>query len=381
MLGADPPLKALLAAARDRYLRSGSWTGKSIALSTDELRSAAAALGLTSAKVRLPMKTLDRALQRTRFKCSVEEAVRWAFDVVPPTRQEADAASARRWEELQAEMLSLAGPAAAEVGSWLTRRAANLRREWTLAELLEAGRVAVRIAGASRELTEPEVVPVLANRVAGDPHALDVGRAARRYFERILMERHADLAMRPPLRANERAALLAASNLAADGISSQVWAVGLVSTDRMLSEARQSWHTLGLPLITVSAINDISSHGNAAFAVENRSVFGALVPAIADLPPAIRPTLICTSGNPSLAARVLLRKLASCGVTIYYGGDTDTRGLQITRMLESALGAALRRWRMSVPPGQVRYQETSLTEMITDLRTFSVHGALPNEAN
>jgi uncharacterized protein (TIGR02679 family) len=366
VLAGDPALGGLLAAARDRYIATGSWTS-SIALETRELREAAAALGIAKLKDRLSMKVLTRALQRTRFQCNAEEAVRWAFDGVPPTRDEAATERGLRWESQRSAMITLAGAAATEVAAWLAMKPGSLKRAWVERATLEEGRLAVRAAAATRDLAAPEIIPVLANRLSGDPHALDVGRHARRYFERILLCRHADLGLQPPLRAADRAALLAASHLAADGISSQVWAIGLMGTDAMLSEARRLGHVIGLPLITLNAIADVSAFAGAAFAVENRSVFGAMVPMIAGLPVEQRPTLICTSGNPSLAARLLLRRLADAGVTIHYGGDTDARGLAIARTIEAIVGSSYRPWHMNAADTQVRYQESSLGEMLKDL--------------
>jgi len=378
VLAADPALMALLAAARDRYVRSGSWTTKGIALSTPELRGAAAALGIAKPKGRLSLKALGDALHRTRFRCTVEEAVRWAFDAVPATRDEVEAQCAVRWEFQQAELVSLAGTAIQEVLAWLSSRQAKLRRGVSNPALFDEARLAVRAAAAARMLTGPEIVPVLANRLSGDPHALDVGRYARRCFERILLCRHADLGLKTPLRAGSRAALLAASNLAADGISSQVWAVGLMSSDRMLTEARASGHVLGLPLVTLDGIRDVAAYADIAFAVENRSVFAALLPVVVALPAERRPTLICTSGNPSLAARVLLQRLAWGGAQIYYGGDTDVRGVGIARTIELLTAPKYGSWHMHSTSAGVHFQESSILEMEDDLRAVAATREMPS---
>lgn len=371
VLAGDPSLAALLASARERYAQSGSWTSKTIPLATPELRAAAKGLGVAKVGDRLAMKKLGEVLARTRFRCTVEEAVRWAFGDIPPTREQRQAKAGRLWDAQRAELVALADEATREVSAWLTLRAARLRRDWTDPSMFDAAKLAVRAAAASRALTGPEIVPVLANRLSGDPHALDLGEATRRYFEHILVCRHEPLGFRHPLRAGQRAALLAASNLAADGISSQVWAVGLVSTDPMLMAARVQAHVIGLPLITLNAVADVSAYRDTAFAVENRSVFGALVPTVAAIPVERRPTLICTSGNPSLAARLLLRRLAEGGTTIHYGGDTDVRGRAIARTIAELIGDRFRSWHMpsvNAEEHRVHYQESFLDEMITDLR-------------
>ena len=370
----DPALVALLRAAMERYVRSGSWITKGIALTTPELRAAVHGLGLRRATTRVSMKALDAALARTRFQCGLEEAVRWVLGDPPPTRAESTSLRHRRREAERDALVTLAGAAVREVTAWLSRATTRRHRDLSVSSHAHAAQIAVRAAAFTSTLDVPNVVPILAHHLTGDPHALDVGRRARRYFERILLEKHSDLGLQRPLSAGDRAALLAASNLAADGISSLVWAVGLVSDNAMLRAAREGWYALGLPLMTLAAIDDITAYEQVAFAVENRSVFGALVPALADLPSATRPTMICTSGNPTLAARVLLRRLAERGVTIHYGGDTDARGLAITRALESVAGSQLRRWHMDVPDHEVRYQESALADMLADLRRIAEGG-------
>lgn len=375
VLGDDPALVALLASARDTYAQSGSWTSKTIPLTTPELRAAAKGLGVAKVGDRLAMQKLGEVLSRTRFRCTVEEAVRWAFGDIPPTRDQRRETAVRVWEAQRDQLVSLAGDAAREVSLWLETRATRLQRDWTDPSIFDTAKLAVRAASATKALSGPEVVPVLANRLCGDPHALDLGLAARRYFEHILVCRHDSLGYRHPLRAGQRAALLAASNLAADGISSQVWAVGLVSTDPMVAAARERGHVIGLPLVTLAAITDVAAYANIAYAVENRSVFGALLPTIAALSPERRPTVVCTSGNPSLAARVLLQRLAAAGVTVCYGGDTDARGRMISDAIAALVGDRYRPWHMDGPPGEVRYQESSLATMADDLRRVGRQGA------
>lgn len=355
----------------ERYVRSGSWITKGIALTTPELRGAVHGLGLGRATTRVSMKALDAAFARTRFQCGLEEAVRSVLGDLPPTRAESTSLRRGRCEAEREALVALAGPAVCEVTAWLSRTATRRHRDLSISSHAQAARVAVRAAAFTSTHGAPTIVPILAHHITGDPHALDVGRRARRYFEQILLERHTDLGLQLPLSAGDRAALLAASDLAADGISSLVWAVGLVSDNAMLCAARDGWYPLGLPLMTLTAIEDITAYDQVAFAVENRSVFGALVPALADLPAATRPTVICTSGNPTLAARVLLRRLADRRVTIYYGGDTDARGLAITRALEFVAGSQLRRWHMDVPEHEVRYQEAALGDMLADLRRIT----------
>lgn len=368
----DAPLAALLRAARDRYVRTGSWHTGSVALDTRELREGAIALGCKVRRNRLSLQSLGAALGRSRFRCSVDEAVQWAFGEIPATRAEIRETKGAAWERWRTDLAVRACAAEAEVSAWLARDESTLQGEWHRdAGLVDAAALAVRAALETRGRMEPELVPVLAHRLTGDAHALDVGRPARRYLERILLERHSDLGLEAPLSAESRADLLAASGLAADGISSLVWAVGLTGDDPMLLAARNAWYPLALPLITIAALKGVAAARGVAFAVENRSVFGALVPSLSELPVSERPTLLCTSGNPSLAAHTLLARLVESGATIYYGGDTDARGLRIARSLEARFSDRLVRWHMDERDGAAHFQEAKLAEMAADLRAVT----------
>lgn len=369
VLATDDDLRALLRAARDRYVERGSWTSGSVALDAPQLRRAAEALGCPVTRGRLKLAALGDVLARRRFRCSLEEAVRWAFGEVPHTHAELATDRAATWNTRRGALAAMAGDARPEVVGWLARDGGTLRSEWQRnPELYVAAETAVRAAVETRRLVAPDIIPILAHRLTGDAHALDLGTPARRYFERILLTKHADLGVGAPLSAEDRADLLAASNLAADGVSSLVWAVGLTGNDAVLSAARASWYALALPLITITALTDVRAAQATVFVVENRSVFGALVPALADLPEAIRPTLVCSSGNPSLAAQTLLGRLVDGGAEVRYGGDTDVRGERIASRLSARFGDRFTRWHMEGPPGVVRYQEAALPAMLADLR-------------
>ena len=57
--------------------------------------------------------------------------------------------------------------------------------------------------------------------------------------------------------------------------------------------------------------------------------------------------LVCTSGQPSVAALRLLDLLAAGGVDLYYSGDFDGKGLSIAVQLLARYPDRLKLWRMT----------------------------------
>ena len=56
------------------------------------------------------------------------------------------------------------------------------------------------------------------------------------------------------------------------------------------------------------------------------------------------PALVCTSGQPSVAALKLLDQLVEAGCIICYGGDFDSRGLEIGQRLAERYGVSFKPW-------------------------------------
>ena len=78
----------------------------------------------------------------------------------------------------------------------------------------------------------------------------------------------------------------------------------------------------------------------AVYVMENPTAFSAILDASGNsrLPP-----LVCTSGQPSVAALLLLDELAAGGI-LYYSGDFDPEGLQIGVRLYERYSSAFRPW-------------------------------------
>ncbi|MDP4091384.1 MAG: DUF2399 domain-containing protein, partial [Bacillota bacterium] len=60
------------------------------------------------------------------------------------------------------------------------------------------------------------------------------------------------------------------------------------------------------------------------------------------------PTLLCVSGQPNMSSLIILDKLVDSGAAIYYSGDFDPEGLQISDNLKRRYGNKLNLWGMSI---------------------------------
>ncbi|MGH3908707.1 MAG: TIGR02679 family protein [Pseudonocardiaceae bacterium] len=186
-------------------------------------------------------------------------------------------------------------------------------------------------------------LPVLADQVLHDSHGLDEGTRCAGLVTRALASIY-EVAM--PADAQQRRALWERAGVADDELSSVVLAAGLRPPGddpasqilRVCADAGQAAAlTLGQIRVTAWA------HGLPAIAwvFENPSVLAlALARFGTRCPP-----LVCTSGWPSSAGILLLRKLAAVGCRLRYHGDFDGEGIRIAANVLAGTGATP--WRMS----------------------------------
>lgn len=356
------PFDRVLTAVRDRYVQK-SGTNASVRVTSEEARALAGLLGRPVRGGRVRLDDLDAALQHSGFGCSLREALAAYFGEPLVTRAEAAAAAEAAWQPLWAGFCAL------DRTGWVSADAGYLRSQWRQRpeELPVAVRLVLRALAALPAPVEP--LPVFAQRLAGDPHALDADRTAGRLLLRALGHLNPEIAA--DSEAEQRSALLAAVGLATDDVSSTVLVAGLVGEGVLLQAARAAGVSLALPLRTLMGWDRAQGWGGTAFVVENPAVFSGLLDALADRPGSARPTLVCTSGQLSLAARRLLDMLVQGGTVLHYSGDRDAAGLAIARGLQRRYGAACRLWRMDAAAGGPVYQEALLPLLVSDLLAFA----------
>ncbi|MEU4196812.1 TIGR02679 family protein [Kribbella sp. NPDC026611] len=180
-------------------------------------------------------------------------------------------------------------------------------------------------------------LPVFADTVLSDPHALDDGKRRTVLVAKALA---AIFDVPAPEDAASRKALWKRAGVSDDELSSTVLVGGLSPTGPGLAAAvlracagagdaasltlRQLRHhplRTGLPPV--------------AWVFENPSVIALALERFGRA----CPPLVCTSGWPSSAGILLLQQLRDAGTTVYYHGDFDGEGLRIAASVVARIGA------------------------------------------
>ncbi len=302
----------------------------------------------------LTLEPLDAALRASPFGCGLREALAVLFGPPEPGPAVLAASADAAFQRLCAAV----GPhwpqevwGRPAVGEALRREflRAHGRGPGAEASLAAAARVCgTALARLRRPPSRPQPLPVLANEVAHDPHALDAGTPGGR----LLL---AALGARPGAGVAERQALLAEAGLAVDGVSSTVLLYGVgAPQDPAAVAAASAGQVFVAPLRSVVrwSFPRTDWAGRSVYAVENPAVFESLFDR--GLPPGA--ALLCTSGFPSAAALVVLAALGGAGARVRYSGDFDAKGLRIAlRVLATAGGGAVP-WRLQAADYQTACQ-------------------------
>jgi len=250
-------------------------------------------------------------------------------------RRRADAERAELWAWLAGQPVVAAQPALAV---WV----AGVRRGGLLdgsvartrAELERVARVLERLPAAGVPL------PVFADDVLGETHALDEGKRCAGLVLRALA---AIYDVPPPTDARQRRALWERAGVAEDELSSTVIAAGFrADGDDVVSRILQVCAAAGeAAVLTLRQLRGgIGVTGPDAWVFENPSVVALALARFGDRCPPV----VCTSGWPSSAGIVLLCGLSAAGTRLHYHGDFDGEGLRIAANVVARTGAVP--WRM-----------------------------------
>lgn len=263
-------------------------------------------------------------------------------DLLAQAAQAAQGANSRRWLDALAERR--------DCGYTLLCREATADGEGAARALRHVCR---SLDFLEANTGSPIRLAVLSAQTAVDPHALDSGTLCGKLFLHLL----AFCSDREyPDSAELRAELYYAHGILCDSISSTVSQVGLVlETDEGehpgFAQFRLRNEICTLTLANLSALIGVRSPGGRAYIVENEMVFTQLC----DKADQFLAPLICTSGQPSVAALRLLDLLAAGGTALFYSGDLDGKGLSIAASLNARYSGLLRPWHMA-PEDYIRCQ-------------------------
>ena len=295
----------------------------------------------------------EAALQELRFgKVSLKEVLESYFHTEIRINSELREAKNSRFSAMIAQLLEqtdnrtcirwLQTLKASQGGGYkLSRREAAKDPEGTRRALLQACRSLDLLELHAQDMVR---LAVLSAHATSDPHALDSGTLCGKLFLHLLSFRSG---LEAPANAEQRDSLYYENGILCDSISSLVTQVGLVllaGTEEhpacRLFRQRQEICTLSLA--NLSGLTGARSPSGKAYIVENEMVFTQLC----DHASQFHSPLICTSGQPSVAALRLLDLLAGEGTRLFYSGDFDGKGLSIAAQLCARYPNLLKPWHM-----------------------------------
>lgn len=190
-----------------------------------------------------------------------------------------------------------------------------------------------------------ERLPVFANRLFGNPHALDADQSAGRMLYQSICD---IMEVDSETGAEWKRDVLSRVGILLDDLASQVFVIGVQAreTDPWQPLFRQAEYTRIPVILPLSFLQQKISWEpvKTLYVVENPAVFQSLIerwPSEKRLPP-----LVCTSGQLSVAAWRFLDSFVKEGASIRYGGDIDRSGIEIAIGLSNRYGEQFAAWRM-----------------------------------
>jgi uncharacterized protein (TIGR02679 family) len=253
-------------------------------------------------------------------------------------RRQQDTERSRLWAWLAAHPVVTAQPALAD---WV----ASIRRTGVVGGSIDRTREDLtRALLVLAELpTSGSPLPVFAELILGDPHALDEDQRC----SGLVLKALAAIYQIPPPRDNhQRRVLWRQAGIADDELSSTVLMAGFRPdvdglASRILNLCSEAGQAASLTLQHLRQDPAAPGDPGEVWVVENPSV---LALALARFGPRC-PPLICTSGWPSSAGILLLTRLSDSGTVLNYHGDFDGEGLRIAAHVVARTGALP--WRMA----------------------------------
>ena len=378
---ARPGYHRILIALRQMYERFGRAAGTVQLPDASDAECEAARLLFGrpfSSPIRFQASQLESALQQTRFQgVCLKEVLEDYFGVQIKTNREVQETQERCLASILDQAAKNAhGKTSAQWvhaleerqggGYSLFRREAVKDPESTQTDLLRACQSMDWLELKSKE---PIRLAVLSAAATSDPHALDSGTRCGKLFLHLLSFRSG--LSSPGANAEQRDRLYYQNGILCDSISSLVTQVGLVlNTEAGEHPAyrlfRQRHEICTLSLASLYHMRGVVSPSGRVYIVENEMVFSQLCDQAAQF----HSPLICTSGQPSVAAMRLLDLLAANGTLLLYSGDFDGKGLSITGQLCARYPHLLKLWHMAPED----YERCCSDEVLSDASLSLLRG-------
>lgn len=191
---------------------------------------------------------------------------------------------------------------------------------------------------------KPELLPVFAAGVTGNPHYFDQGTAAEKIFAAFLLSQTSGEQDAGLSGAEQKNRLFYRAGILRDDLSNEVLCYGLRAwkQDGELHEGVEGFfrekEPVRLTLRTLGGLSRVLAARREICVVENPAVLSAVTahdPGCA---------AVCVNGQPRLSALVLL-DLLNEEHSFLYAGDFDPEGLLIAQRLKERYGGALRFWK------------------------------------
>ncbi|KEO80916.1 TIGR02679 family protein [Tumebacillus flagellatus] len=308
----------------------------------------------TGGTTEIRLMELDQILRSSRWAVGVEELLALLTGQPLVSNKQRKERRTNAWDTFCDDLLK--GCKRQETRSWWKQvNAGDVAGSKAVKMLFESDRQRAQTAArlclrALDELPQwsgrRERLPVFANRLSGDPHALDAETPSGRWLYLALCDL---FGIRFDSAAEWKREVFQEAGILADEVASYVTVLGMGTLPD------DPWHTFfeqavsaRIPLLLPLAFFQQKvtwRETKRLYVVENPSVFQSLIdefPQEERLPP-----LVCTSGQPSVAALRLLDAFAATGTTLYYSGDFDWKGIEIACSLQTRYRESFVAWRMS----------------------------------
>ena len=361
-------LTRLLEKIRAKYIAEGHIRGQILLeeATPGERREIASFLGKPPYRddvIRVRLVEMDQALRTSGFACTLLDVIAALHPDEPlETRPERRVAHAQHQSAFRQALFTIISEFAENTHAqhWLLQGTHGL--EWLFTRSKNAStdeqqrqlNIIRYVAGLLDQLPVPpnsERLALFAQRTSGDPQYTQFNRAEGRLFLLALSDLFTNVTF-----VQDRAHALHLYNsagLLVDTISSSVAVFNLAvatmrsgNSDPLLQAAGA--RVLLLPQRQLLGWTSVQPTRTDIYAIENPQVFEEAVDDLLRLEPhAPLPTLVCTSGWPSVAALLLLDQLlvASPANKLYYSGDFDLKGLQIATHLLTRYSERCVPWR------------------------------------